>query len=431
MSALSHYWQTLRLFSRDLRLFLVAAALVGFAWDGVRAVLMNLWLLRLGYGPDFVGLVNAVGAFAFAILCLPAGALGTRWGSRNMLIAGMGLLAAGSWLMPLAEFLAGDWQAGCVLLASILIHAGLSLYLVNGLPFMMGATNLRDRNHAFSVHLAIAPLAAFVGSLIAGALPALFAELLGVPVTDAAVYRYPLWLGALLLTPGVFVLLRTRAATVQPVKTPEASPPGSPAERPPYGLMLMMALIMALRFAGRGSVFTFFNVYLDDALAAPTSLVGALAAGAQLLSVPAALVAPLLVGRWGNPRVIVWGMVGIAASTIPLALVPHWTAAGFGFVSSTAFFIVSAGPMRVFSQELVAPRWQATMASAFMMGPGLSYALVSLVGGFAIMSVGYQTVFLVSALLAFAAGLLFWFWFRVPRGEMARQPVPEAVDQAR
>ncbi len=430
MNTLSIYWQTLRLFSRDLRLFLITAALVGFAWDGIRAVLMNLWLLRLGYGPEFVGLVNAVGAFAFAILCLPAGALGTRWGSRNMLIAGMGLLATGSWLMPLAEFLAGDPRAACVLLASILIHSGLALYMVNGLPFMMGATNLRDRNHAFSVHLAIAPFAAFVGSLIAGALPALFAELLGVSLDDAAAYRYPLWLGALLLTPGMFVLLQTRAGTGRPVRTPEAGLPDSPSERPPYGLMLMVGLVMALRFAGRGSVTTFFNVYLDDALASPTSLIGALAAGAQLLSVPAALIAPLLVGRWGNPRVIFLGMTGIAVATLPLALVPHWTTAGFGFISSAAFFIVSAGPLRVFSQELVAPRWQATMASAFMMGPGISYTLMSLIGGFAIVSVGYRAVFFVSALLVFAAGLLFWYWFRVPRGEMARQSVPETADQA-
>jgi MFS family permease len=430
MNALSQYRQTLRLFSRDFRLFLVAAVLVGFTWDGVRAVLMNLWLLRLGYGPEVVGLVNAVGAVGFATLCLPAGALGTRWGSRNMLIAGIGLMATGSGLLPLAEVLAGDWRMGCLLVASLLVHLGLSLYMVNGLPFMMGVTGPRDRNHAFSVHLALLPLAAFVGSLVAGMLPALFAGLLGVPVTDPAAYRFPLWLGALLLMPGVFVLLQTRSGTGQKAWASAAGVPDSPAGRPPYALFLMIAVIMALRFAGRGSVYTFFNVYLDDALAVPTTLVGALLAGAQLLSVPAALMAPLLVGRWGNPRVIFWGMIGLAVTILPLALIPHWTAAGLGFISATAFFVVSAGPLRVFSQELVAPRWQATMASAFMMGPGISYAAVSLVGGFAIVSVGYRTLFGVSALLVFASGLLFWYWFRLPRGELARQSVPEPVDRA-
>ena len=42
----------LRLFSRDLRLFLITGALVALAWDGIRAVILNLYLasLKLIYG---------------------------------------------------------------------------------------------------------------------------------------------------------------------------------------------------------------------------------------------------------------------------------------------------------------------------------------------------------------------------------------------
>ena len=60
------YIANLRLLSRDVRLFLVAAALIGFSWDGVRTVLLNIYLLRLGYGPEDVGVINGIGAFAFA-----------------------------------------------------------------------------------------------------------------------------------------------------------------------------------------------------------------------------------------------------------------------------------------------------------------------------------------------------------------------------
>ena len=115
----------LRLFSRDLRLFLVSAILVSLAWDGIRAVLLNLYLLRLGYGQEFVGLVNGVGALAFALWCPPAGAMGTRWGSRKMLIAGVSLLTAGFWLLPLAEFLTGAWRTGWLLANSMLTYLGL------------------------------------------------------------------------------------------------------------------------------------------------------------------------------------------------------------------------------------------------------------------------------------------------------------------
>jgi MFS family permease len=118
------YAQSLRLFSRNVRLLLVAVALVALAWDGMRAVLLNLYLLRLGYGPELVGIVTAVGALAFAFMCLPAGAMGTRWGSRNMLIAGVMILSAGLGSLLLAESAPTAWRTGWLLVASVLCYLG-------------------------------------------------------------------------------------------------------------------------------------------------------------------------------------------------------------------------------------------------------------------------------------------------------------------
>lgn len=415
----------LRLFSRDLRLFLVSAILVSLAWDGIRAVLLNLYLLRLGYGPEFVGLVNGVGALAFGLWCPPAGAMGTRWGSRKMLIAGVSLLTAGLWLLPVAEFLTGTWRTGWLLANSILTYLGFAIYLVNSLPFMMGATRPQERSHAFSVHIALAPLAGFIGSLAAGVLPGAFATLLGVSLEEAAPYSLPLWLAALLLSPAVLVLLRTRPAEPQRTQASAADAPTESTSRIPYRLIVAIGLIMALRFGGRGTVLTFFNVYLDEGLGVSTALIGALSASGQLLSVPAALVAPLLVARWGNSRTIFWGMIGMVLCLLPLVLVPHWAAAGLALASSGALFSVTVGPVRLFSQELVTPRWRATMASGFMMGAGLAFAGVSLAGGYAIVSMGYRTLFLFATGLVTIGAFLFWLFFRVPRGELARQTPPE------
>jgi predicted MFS family arabinose efflux permease len=186
-----------------------------------------------------------------------------------------------------------------------------------------------------------------------------------------------------------------------------------------------MALVMAFRFGGRGAVTTFFNVYLDDGLGVSTSLIGALVASAQLLSVPAALAAPVLVARSGELRTITLGMLGMAFFVLPLALIPHWGAAGLGLVISTAFFSATSGPMQLYSQELVERRWQATMAAAFMMGPGLAFAATSLAGGIAIATVGYTSLFLLAAGLIALATLLFWVYFRVPRGELACRTASE------
>ena len=94
---LTAYFQKLRLFNRNVWLYLITWALIGFSYSGIFLVVFNLYLLRLGYGPEFVGLVNGVGLFAMALSSLPAGVLGKRWGSRRMMILGMSLMTIGFW----------------------------------------------------------------------------------------------------------------------------------------------------------------------------------------------------------------------------------------------------------------------------------------------------------------------------------------------
>ncbi len=72
-NAATAYVKKLRLFNRDVRLYLVSSALVGLAWLGIFTVIFNLYLLRLDYDLAFIGLVNACGMLAYALISLPAG----------------------------------------------------------------------------------------------------------------------------------------------------------------------------------------------------------------------------------------------------------------------------------------------------------------------------------------------------------------------
>ena len=146
---LTTYLQKLHLFSRDVRLHLITTALIGFTINGIWAVLFNLYLLRLGYTPEFIGLVHAVSMFVFAMFCLPAGALGTRWGSRCMLIISVTMIAVGSGLLPLVELIPSAWQGAWLLATSACMRIGTASYFVSTLPFVMGVTGSEERDHAF------------------------------------------------------------------------------------------------------------------------------------------------------------------------------------------------------------------------------------------------------------------------------------------
>ena len=140
-----------------------SSTLFGFAiFGGIYPILLNLYLLRLGYGPEFIGLLNASGSLCIAIFCIPAGALGSRWGSRQVMIAGLLLLVAGNGLLPLAEFAPAGSRSAWLLATNLLGALGVALYIVNTSPYLMAVTGDAERNHAFSVQAAWEPWPLFL-----------------------------------------------------------------------------------------------------------------------------------------------------------------------------------------------------------------------------------------------------------------------------
>ena len=405
------YLQKLRMFSRDACLFLLTYSLWG-AFFGIHGVLFNLYLLRLGYGPEFVGWVNGAGRLTFGLSSLPAGALGGRLGHRRTIIVGMCLGVAGFGLLPLAELIPVALREGWVLATFSLGWLGGALYVVNGNPFLMGATTTAERNHAFSVREALIPLAGFAGSLVGGLLPALLVRVFGVSLDQPAPYRYPLLLAAALLIPGVPTLLATHE-----VATEEKQKRTARVGAAPYGLIALLALVMLLR--STGAEVTFFNVYLDVGLHVPTPLIGVLMAVGQTLAVPSVLIVPLLIERWGQFRAVLVGTIGMALSLLPLALLPHWGAAGLGYVGALALGLIVRPAFTVYTQEIVPPESRALMSGATTMASGLSTSAMAFGGGYLIAALGYPGLFLTGAGLAGFGALLFWTYFRVPRGGLA------------
>ena len=422
------YWQKLRLFHRDVRLYLITPALIGFtAYGGIYGVVLNLYLLRLGYGPAFIGLVNGVSGLAFALASLPAGALGTRWGVRRAMIAGLALAIVGNVMLPLAEALPGAGQRLWLPLSRALAGLGLSTYMVNASPFLMATTGVEEREHAFSVQAALWPLAGFVGSLLGGTMPGLLSRALGVALDSPAPYRYTLLFAATVLAAGIPVLWATSE-----IESPNRSPAAagrrdgsvnaqlSQAQgAAPVGVIVPIVLVGTLRLAGESGVRGFYNVYLDAALGLPTAQIGALMAVGQLLAVPAAMATPLVTARWGQHASIGLGTLFLGFCLLPLALVPHWAAAALSWVAMIVLVAIVRPAYMVYTQRLVRPTWQPLMSGATNLAAGLGRAAMLLIAGPLIATLGYRRYFVVPAALMAAGGLFFGLYFRRPRGALA------------
>ena len=400
----AHYLRMLRLLSHDARLYMVIRALTGSSL-GIGGVLLNLYLLRLGYGPRLIGLVNGTGLLLLAVFSPVAGGIGRRWGTRLPMIVGVGLMTVATALIPACELIPVSWRTVWLMATRSLECIGGGLFFVNSAPFLMGATTPRERYYAFSLEGASKPLFAFASSLVAGLLVALFAATLGVSQTSPAPYRYPLLLASGLLIPSIAAMVATRG--VEPGQGREPVAQAGPA---PMGLITALSLIEVLLSAGLGVVRGFFNVYSDAALGLPASLIGVLMAVGQIAGIPSAMAVPLLMERLGQRQTIIVGHLGMAVSVLVLALVPHWLGAGLAFMGVTVMLAFTFTSTRVYTLEVVSPDWRSAMSGARSTANSVSYAVMALAGGYLVTAFGYRPLFLTGAGLTVAGTLFFWIY---------------------
>jgi MFS family permease len=405
------YLRRVTALSRDVKLFLAASGAIGFAiLNGIFPVLFNLYLLRLGHGPEFVGTVNAVGLLAYAVFAFPAGYV-SRWlGLRRTMVMGVILSAVFFGLQPMVEFLPQAWREAWLLTNRVLGTVGLALYFVNASPYLANATLPGERSHAYSARMLVDATFGILGSLVGGALPELWAAVLGSELAEPAPYRYSLWLGALLSVLGAAALAAMRGVDLE--RNNQADGGRGPAGSMPLAVLALMGLVVLLRASGVGTSRTFFNVYLDHGLGVPTAQIGTLFAVVQVFAIPAALTMPSLTGRWGTFRVVVWTSVGVAASMLPLALIPHWATATLGRVGVYALSSISDPTMGIYQMEIVPRRWRAAMAGVSSTALGLSWTALALGGGYLITWLGYRELFLLAGALTLLGTLVFGLSFR-------------------
>jgi MFS family permease len=396
----------------DARLYLLTSIIVGLTvLPGIPSVLLNLYLLRLGYGPEFVGVLSGVASLGFALSCLPAGALGERWGVRRAMIAGLAVAALGYIAMPLGELVQGLMQQAWLGASRLLVVWGLALFFVNSRPFVMAVTRDEGYTHVFPLRAALQPLGGFLGALVAGLLPGLLASAAHLTLEHPMPYRYPLMLSGVLLIPGIWIMRQTRRLdAVGPAgnKTQQQGAAASVA----WGVILILALVSLCRGVGLGAMWTFFNVYMDSALKVSTSLIGSLRSVGQLLGVALALLTPLVVSRWSNSTTYVLGVLGMAGSMLLIATVPVWEVAGLGSLGMSGLSAVTLSTINVYQMEIIAARERTTMSGVTSMAMGLSRSAVSLGGGFLVSAMGYSAIFGLGAGVMALGGLIFWLFDR-------------------
>ena len=409
-----------RSFTPDVRRHLVNAGVYGMTLDGgITTVIQNLYALRLGFGPELIGLINSLGLLVFAVLSLPSGRIGERYGHHRVMRTGAVVIFAGALLVPITGLVPENRRALVLVLSGLLTNIGLAGYYANAAPYVVAWTGSDHRTSVFSTQSAVFSTFGFAGSLLGGLLPGAIAALLGVTLQVAAPYQITLMLVPLFALIPLRMLWLMREPPVlhepDPPVRAAAAATGAPAaaalaQMSPLTLIGLFALMRFLMVGGVGSATTFFNVYMDNGLGASTAVIGGFQAAAKLLGVPIALAVPWLTRRFGNARVVLVTALIVSCSLFPMGLIPVWWVAGLSYMGVWVLTPVRYAAFMVISMERTPRGSRGTMNGAQEMLGGLSFALVAFVGGRVIASMGYMPLFVFTAFMSLS-GVLLFVWF--------------------
>jgi hypothetical protein len=420
------YWQAIRSFSPSLRRLLLSMSLILFIAFGLQPVLQNLYLLRLGFDFQFIGLLAGIGQVVWAAAAIPSALLGNRIGLRNSLLLGCALFGLGLAILLLVESVpVSQWRVW-LMTSQVISWLGVALITVNLAPYLMTVTGERERRYAFAVSAASAPTMAFIGSLIGGALPELLVNRFGFSLDQPDPYRLALWPGVILAGGAIAILFSADPAYVTRQDNKDRS-----VTQSPLALLAFIGLLAFLSSLGDGALRTFFTVYLDSRLGMAPSAIGSVLGLAQLLPIGAALAVPLLISRLGTGYALMVSMAGVAIFLAGLAAANLVWIVMMMYMATVAIQTITNTTRGIFGQEIFSARWRTSSQSISVVGGALGWAIAGIGGGALIQASGFTMLYLACALAALLAAGLLYGYLRLVGGQpvaAVEAPTPAAEE---
>lgn len=371
-------------FSNQVWLFLAASFSFGLS-QAFAALFLNFYLRELGLGAQWQGVLNALPALTLALLALPAAGLARRIGNVRAIALGSVLGLVGAVVLASAS---GPLMA---MVGAIVQGAGTAALVVAGSPFMAAHSTPQSRVTLFSVQSALMTGAGFLGNLLGGRVPELYAASTGTEADGLGALRAALLVAAGFQALGLIPVLSLRAGK----HTPE--PGGRTLAVQDRRTMTRLVTPNVLVGLGAGATIPFLNVFIEGKFNISYASLGTLFAWASLATAATALIQPWVVRRLGPLRAV----LVVQASSLPflalLGFAPElWmvTAALFtrGALMNAAGPVYSAHAMTVLSDR-DRPLYSAVNVIAWDLGWAISSMLAGVVRGALPFGVAFNLLF--------------------------------------
>lgn len=402
MYGIGSYLSRVRQFTPNARKFLVYEFFLALN-AGIYGVIFNLYVLKLGYHEDFLGLVLSIMSVSTGLCALPAAMICDRIGRRRTLILSSVMLAVA---LALLYTITTGWM---LLFMGVCYGIAMAFSIVAGNPFMAENSSREERMHLFSMNAVMYTVAAIFGNLGGGMLPTLLAGLTGTDAESVLPYRYTLYLSlvAVLITliplvlikenrPPVFERSERLRLVAQVIRTPNVQ---------------RLVIVNILIGIGAGMIVPFFNVYFHKVLAAPTEQIGVIFSIGQVTMIAGLLLIPLLTERVGKVRTIAITQLLSIPFLILIAVTTNIYLAGFAYIMRMSFMNMANPAIANFNMELLGDRERATVGSLTSTGWYLFLALSTYLSGIMMANDNYLLPYMITCVVYLLAAVAYYVFF--------------------
>jgi MFS family permease len=396
------YVSRLRSFSHNARLYLLFVFLITLN-VGIYGVIFNLYILRLGFREDFLGLILSLSSVSVGLFAIPAAFVCDRLGRKRTLLLSSVLLTFS------LIFLYNATSEVLLIVFSIAYGLAQALSLVTGGTLLVENSTAYERMHLFSVYYIIYTFSTLSGNMIGGFLPGLLADVFSFDPEGATTYRLTLYVS---LVASILSFLPLACISER-----SSSKGASLRQHQVYTSIFSsktvrrMVFIYCLYGLGWGISLPYFNVYLDVVLGASTNQIGTIFSMSQLTMMVGYFLVPVLTEKLGKIKVA----SAVQVLSIPFLLIFTFASgilvAAFGYVMRYLFMNMANPILNSFKLEIVSAEQRSVMNSISWMACYTFVGVGTYAGGLMI-SGGQNTMpFLTTSIFYALTAVLYYVYF--------------------
>jgi predicted MFS family arabinose efflux permease len=399
------YWFHLKLFSRNVRLYLLGSFLLGLTFSAFM-LLLNLYLREMYASEAFIGSVLSGNALGMTLAAIPAAIILRRVRLKKILISTTIIYVLAIVMLthlPVTDFLR---------LISFVSGFSIAFYRVAASPFFMRNSTPKERTYIFSLSFGTIFLSSMIGSVVFGKLVAILSGYFGDIISA---YRWTFVVSAFL---GILAMLPfTLIKASDPAKEEIGSAFSFKLLRKQKNLYFKLIFPHFIVGSGAGLIIPFLNLYFRDRFGQPPDKIGLFYTAVHTTMVIGILAGPVLVRKIGMIRAIVFTQL----MSMPFMVVLAYT---YSLPVAFGAFLVRGTLMNLgipigtnFGMEMVSKKEHALVNALLMISWSSSWMISTAIGGRLIEAFGYTLPLMIAVGLYFISSMTYYIFFRNSEGK--------------